>query len=103
MVTSQLRDRMISTLVPASFAGSNVGRVFDCPLCGGKQDLHVAVYDNKRPNYLFNFACFCGCAPQQVADASTPKRPEHRTLVDVSKVPVGGHQRPAVRISGFME
>jgi hypothetical protein len=69
MTPAQLRTRMISALVPACFAGSNVGRVFDCPLCGGAQDLHVAVYDdNKRPNYLFNFACFCGCAPQQVAD-----------------------------------
>src|SRR5262249_43394703 len=33
----------------------------------------------------------------------TPKRPGQRTLVDVSKVPAGGHQCPAVRRTGFME
>jgi hypothetical protein len=70
MVTlSQLRDRMISALVPARFASSAVGTVFDCPLCGGKGDLHLTVYDDKPPPYLFNVGCFCGCAPQQVADA----------------------------------
>jgi hypothetical protein len=69
MVTSQFRDRMVGTLVPARFAFSNAGTVFDCPRCGGKADLHLTVYDdNKRPNYLFNLACFCGCAPQRVAD-----------------------------------
>jgi hypothetical protein len=57
---------MVSALVPARFASDGV---FDCPLCGGKQDLHVAVYDyNKRPNYLFNLVCFCRCEPQAVAD-----------------------------------
>jgi hypothetical protein len=65
MTPAQLRDHMVGALGSASGGGW----LFDCPLCGGKQDLHVAVYDNKRPNYLFNFACFCGCAPQQVADA----------------------------------
>jgi hypothetical protein len=68
MTPAQLRTRMIGTLAPAYFAGSNVGRVFDCPLCGGAQDLHVAVYDNKPSNYLCNFANFCGCEPQAVAD-----------------------------------
>jgi hypothetical protein len=69
MVTFQFRDRMISTLVPTCFAFSNVGRVFDCPLCGGEADLHLTVYDdNQRPNYLFNFACFCSCEPRAVAD-----------------------------------
>src|SRR5262249_15623578 len=31
---------------------------------------------------------------------STPKRLEQRTLVDVSKVPVGGHQHPAISPNG---
>jgi hypothetical protein len=68
MVTSQFRDRMVSALVPTRFAFSNVGGVFDCPLCGGKGGLHVAVYDSKRPGYLFNFANFCACEPQALAD-----------------------------------
>jgi hypothetical protein len=60
----------VVTLMPARFAFSNVGGVFDCPLCGGKGDLHLTVYDdNKRPNYLFNLASFCRCEPQAVADA----------------------------------
>jgi hypothetical protein len=67
-MTSQLRDRMIDTLVPARFAASSVGRVFDCPLCGGKQDLHLTVYDDKPPTYLFNLAVFCSCELQEVAD-----------------------------------
>jgi hypothetical protein len=43
MTLAQLRTRMIGTLAPACFTGSNVGRVFDCPLCGGKADLHLTV------------------------------------------------------------
>jgi hypothetical protein len=66
MTPAQLRDRMISTLVPAHFASSGM---FDCPVCGGKQDLHLTIYDdNKRPNYLFNFATFCSCGEKAVAD-----------------------------------
>jgi hypothetical protein len=66
MVASQLRDRMISALVPAGFATSGT---FDCPLCGGEADLHLTIYDdNKKPGYLFNFANFCSCDPQAVAD-----------------------------------
>jgi hypothetical protein len=65
MTPAQLRVRMINTLVPAHFASSGV---YDCPLCGGKQDLHVAVYDSKRPGYLFNFANFCGCEQREVVD-----------------------------------
>jgi hypothetical protein len=66
MPPSQLRTRMIDALVPAGFATSGT---FNCPLCGGKQDLHLTVYDdNKRPNYLFNLATFCSCEPQAVAD-----------------------------------
>lgn len=65
MVTSQLRDRMISALVPACFASDGL---FDCPRCGGKGDFHLTVYDNQPPAYLFNLACFCGCEPQEVAD-----------------------------------
>jgi hypothetical protein len=68
MVPSQLRDRMISTLVPARFAFSNVGTVFDCPLCGGKGDIHLTVYDGKPSTYLFNLAVFCSCDPRAVAD-----------------------------------
>jgi hypothetical protein len=68
MTPAQLRTRMVGTLVPARFAFSNVGTVFDCPLCGGKADLHLTVYDNKSPNYLCNFANFCGCDQQAVAD-----------------------------------
>lgn len=68
MTPSQLRTRMIGTLVPARFASSAVGRVFDCLLCGGKGDLHLTVYDNKKPGYLFNFANFCGCEQREVVD-----------------------------------
>jgi hypothetical protein len=68
MTPAQLRTRMISTLVPARFASSGVGRVFECPLCGGKQDLHVTVYDNPLSTYLFNFACFRRCEPREVVD-----------------------------------
>jgi hypothetical protein len=42
--TEQLRERMIGALTPACFASSGV---FDCPLCGGGQNLHLTVYDNK--------------------------------------------------------
>jgi hypothetical protein len=66
MTPAQLRDRMIGALGSAYFAGG--GWLFDCPLCGGKQDLHVAVYDSKRSGYLFNFANFCGCEQREVAD-----------------------------------
>jgi hypothetical protein len=65
MMPAQLRDRMIGALGPAYFAGG--GWLFDCPLCGNKQDLHLTVYDKPAP-YLFNLGCFCGCEPQAVAD-----------------------------------
>jgi len=80
MVPSQLRDRMIDTLVRARFAFSNVGTVFDCPLCGGKGDLHLTVYDDKLPPYLFNVGCFCGCEPQAVADEMARRAVRRRLL-----------------------
>ena len=45
------------------------------------------------PTYLF---------PLKSCAGLTPKRPE-RTLMDVSKVPVGGHERPAIRGTGVTE
>jgi hypothetical protein len=43
---------MIGALVPARFAFSNAGRVFDCPLCGGKGDLHLTAADNVRRSFM---------------------------------------------------
>jgi hypothetical protein len=65
MTPAQLRTRMIDALAPAHFASSGL---FDCPLCGGRADLYIAVYDKPAP-YLFNLGCFCDCGPQAVADA----------------------------------
>jgi hypothetical protein len=59
-------QRALGTLKPSAFGC--VG-VFDCPVCGGSQDLYVTVHaDNPNPNYLFNLACFCDCGPQKVAE-----------------------------------
>jgi hypothetical protein len=69
MTPAQLRTRMISALVPARFASDGV---FDCPLCGGKGDLHLTVYDNKPSTYLFNLACFSASALPRMAG----RRPE---------------------------
>jgi hypothetical protein len=66
MAPAQFRDRMIGALGSAYFAGG--GWLFDCPLRGGKGDLHLTVYDKPAP-YLFNFGCFCSCDPQAVTDA----------------------------------
>jgi hypothetical protein len=64
--TDSHRARMIGALGRAYFAGG--GWLFDCPLCGGEQDLGLWVYDDAAPGDLFNFACFCGCEHQKVAD-----------------------------------
>jgi hypothetical protein len=77
MTPAQLRTRMLGTLVPARFASSGV---YDCPLCGGRQDLHVATYDNKPSTYLFNLAVFCNCEPQKVADEMARRARRRRRL-----------------------
>jgi hypothetical protein len=73
MTPAQLRTRMIGTLAPACFAGSNVGRVFDCPLRwqGGPSFDRL---DDKPPTYLFYLAVFCNCEPQEVALESSSVR-----------------------------
>jgi hypothetical protein len=63
-----LRTRLISTLTPSVHAFGNPGRVFDCPVCGGRQDVYVSVYTSENPNYLFNLSVFCDCGPEKVAE-----------------------------------
>jgi len=58
-------QRALGALNPSAFAGP---RVFDCPLCGGQQDLYVNIHTSDNPNYLFNLYCFCECDPQKVAN-----------------------------------
>jgi hypothetical protein len=57
--------RALGALKPSAFAGT---RVFDCPVCGGIQALHVSIHPSDNPNYLFNLACFCDCGPQKVGE-----------------------------------
>jgi hypothetical protein len=63
--TDQRLQRAFGALKPSAFAGAGV---FDCPLCGGRQDLYVSVCPSDNPNYLFNLCCFCDCDYQKVAE-----------------------------------
>jgi hypothetical protein len=63
--TDQRLQRALGALTPSAFASP---RVFDCPLCGGRQDLYVSIHPSDNPNYLFNLCCFCDCDPQKVGE-----------------------------------
>jgi hypothetical protein len=63
-----LRTRLIGAFTPSVHAFGNPGRVFDCPVCGGRQDVYISVYASENPKYLFNMAVFCGCGPERVLD-----------------------------------
>jgi hypothetical protein len=60
-----LRTRLLNALTPSAFASAGT---FDCPVCGGRQEVHVSVYANPNPSYLFNLGVFCDCGPERVLE-----------------------------------
>jgi hypothetical protein len=59
---------LLSALTPSAFASAASGRVFDCPVCGGRQGVHVSVYASENPSYVFNLGVFCDCGPERVVE-----------------------------------
>jgi hypothetical protein len=95
--TDERLQRALGALKPAAFGC--VG-LFDCPLCGGKQDLYVTVcIDNPNPNYLFNLACFCGCGPQKVAEKILDGKVRDGRMPRVSKRSADARRRARARHS----